>query len=46
MTLKAVTELVQKKEVHPSQKFMIFEIICNDIETEEEVELPCVRVRI
>ena len=46
MTLKAISEMVQKKEVHASQRFMIFEIICNDIETEEEVELPCVRVRI
>ena len=46
MTLKAVTELVQKKEIHASTKFLIFEIICNDVETEEEVELPCLRVRI
>ena len=46
LTLKALTELVQKKEIHSSQKFMIFEIICNDVETGDEVELPCLRVRI
>jgi ubiquitin-activating enzyme E1 len=46
MTLKAVAELVAKKEVPDNCKFMIFEIICNDVESGDEVEVPCLRVRI
>jgi ubiquitin-activating enzyme E1 len=46
MTLKAVAELVAKKEMPDNCKFMIFEIICNDVESGDEVEVPCLRVRI
>lgn len=46
MTLKAITEQVLKKKIHESQKFIIFEIIVNDVDSGDEVEVPCLRVRI
>lgn len=45
MTLKAITEHVVKKTIHESQKFIIFEIIVNDVDSGDEVEVPCLRVR-
>ena len=45
MTLKAITEHVVKKTIHESQKFIIFEIIANDVDSGDEVEVPCLRVR-
>lgn len=44
MTLKSIAETVLKKEIPADQKFMIFEIICNDNETDDELELPCLRL--
>jgi len=46
MTLKAVVELVTKKEIHAQQKYMIFEIIVTDCETQEEVEIPYLRYKL
>jgi len=46
MTLKSLVELVTKKPVPEQQKFMILEMLCNDNETDEEVDLPSLRFRI
>jgi ubiquitin-activating enzyme E1 len=36
---------VTKKELPENQLFLIFEIIANDIDTDEEVELPYIKYR-
>ena len=43
MTLKQVVESVTKKEVPPLQKYLIFEIIMTDPETDDELEVPYLR---
>ena len=39
-----VTE-VSKTEYKPTQNFVTFEICCNDVEDDEDVEVPYVRYR-
>lgn len=46
MTLKAVTELVTKKSVVEGQKFLVLELLAQDLETDEEVDLPSLRCRL
>ena len=46
MTLKTVVETVTKKQIPIGQKYMIFEIIVNDIETSDEVEIPYLRYKL
>ena len=46
MALKALTELVTKKPITAGQKFLVLEILANDIETDEEVDLPSLRYRL
>lgn len=46
MTLKEVYESVSKKSLPPSQKYLVFELIVNDATTDEEVEIPYLRVRL
>ncbi|KAL7535827.1 hypothetical protein ACHAXR_006761 [Thalassiosira sp. AJA248-18] len=45
MKMSEVVESVTKKELPPNQLFIIFEIIANDLETDEEIELPYVKFR-
>mmetsp|Transcript_13958 Transcript_13958/g.17541 ORF Transcript_13958/g.17541 Transcript_13958/m.17541 type:complete len:1022 (+) Transcript_13958:91-3156(+) len=42
MTMTEVVQSVTKKEIPPSQKYLIFEVICSDLEG-DEVEIPYVR---
>lgn len=46
MTLKKVVETVTKKSIPNEQKYMIFEIIVNDIDTSDEVEIPYLRYKL
>ena len=45
MTLSAVYEAVTKKPIPPAQKYMIFEMLVTDIETDDEIELPYIRFK-
>jgi len=45
MTMSEVVENVTKKELPSNQLFLVFELIANDLETDEEVELPYVKFR-
>lgn len=45
MKMSEVVTSVTKKELPPNQLFLTFEIIANDLETDEEVELPYVKFR-
>ncbi len=45
MKMSEVVTSITKKEFPPNQLFIILEIIANDIETDEEVELPYVKYR-
>ena len=45
MKMSEVVESVTKKQLPPNQLFITFEIIANDLETDEEVELPYVKFR-
>eukprot|EP00574_Skeletonema_japonicum_P010018 CAMPEP_0201720030 /NCGR_PEP_ID=MMETSP0593-20130828/5058_1 /ASSEMBLY_ACC=CAM_ASM_000672 /TAXON_ID=267983 /ORGANISM="Skeletonema japonicum, Strain CCMP2506" /LENGTH=1067 /DNA_ID=CAMNT_0048210573 /DNA_START=15 /DNA_END=3219 /DNA_ORIENTATION=- len=40
MKMSEVVTNVTKKELPPNQLFIVFEIIANDLDTDEEVELP------
>jgi hypothetical protein len=46
MTLKEVYEKVSKNPLPPSQKYLVFELIVIDATTDEEVEIPYLRVRL
>ena len=46
MTLKEIVELVGKKQLPESQKFVILELLATDEETDEDVDLPSLRCRI
>ena len=46
MSMTKVIESVTKKPVDPNQVFLTLELIACDLETDEEVELPAVRMRI
>lgn len=46
MTLPKLVETVGKKEIPSNQKYLIFELIVNDVETGEEVEVPYLRYKI
>mmetsp|Transcript_2071 Transcript_2071/g.3691 ORF Transcript_2071/g.3691 Transcript_2071/m.3691 type:complete len:1061 (+) Transcript_2071:100-3282(+) len=45
MKMSEVCASVTKKELPSNQLFLIFEIIANDLDTDEEVELPYVKFR-
>mmetsp|Transcript_26964 Transcript_26964/g.56933 ORF Transcript_26964/g.56933 Transcript_26964/m.56933 type:complete len:1065 (+) Transcript_26964:440-3634(+) len=45
MKMSEVVASVTKKELPSNQLFLTFEIIANDLETDEEVELPYVKFR-
>lgn len=45
MKMSEVVTSITKKEFPPNQLFIILEIIANDIDTDEEVELPYVKYR-
>lgn len=45
MKMSEVCESVTKRELPSNQLFLVFEIIANDLETDEEVELPYVKFR-
>jgi len=45
MKMSEVVISVTKKDLPPNQLFLIFEIIANDLDTDEEVELPYVKFR-
>jgi hypothetical protein len=46
MTLRAIAESVTKKEIPQSQKYLIFELIITDLETDDEVEIPYLRLKL
>ena len=46
MTLKEVVETVSKKTVPGNQKYLIFELIVNDCEEDEEVDVPYLRFQL
>ena len=45
MKMTDVITSITKKEFPPNQLFIILEVIANDVETDEEVELPYVKFR-
>ena len=45
MPMSKIVTSITKKEFPPNQLFIIFEVIANDLETDEEVELPYVKFR-
>ena len=46
MSLKSIVETVAKKELLPSQKYLIFELIISDVDTDEEIEIPYLRLQL
>lgn len=45
MPMSDVVRSVTKRDIPTSQRYLIFEIIANDLDTDEEVELPYVKFR-
>jgi len=45
MPMSEVVSSIAKKEFPPNQLFIILEVIANDLDTDEEVELPYVKFR-
>ena len=45
MRMSEVVTSVAKRDLPPNQLFLVIEIIANDLETDEEVELPYVKFR-
>lgn len=43
MPLSEVCASVGKTELPENQMYLVFEVICNDIETDEDVEIPFVK---
>lgn len=46
MSVKDIYESVTKKQLPPATKYLILEVIASDQETDEEVELPYLRLRL
>lgn len=46
MTLPKIVELVTKRQIPDLQKYLIFEVCVNDIETDEEREVPYIRLKL
>jgi ubiquitin-activating enzyme E1 len=46
MTLREVVESVTKKSIPAAQKYLILELIVNDVETGDEVEIPYLRFKL
>ena len=46
MTLKEIAESVTKKEIPSTQKYLIFELIVTDAETDDEIDIPYVRLKL
>ena len=44
MTLKSIAESVAKKEIPIEQKYLIFEMIISDPDTDDEIEVPFLRL--
>merc|ERR1712038_1989380 len=45
MPMSKIIESITKKEFPPNQLFIILELIANDLDTDEEVEIPYVKFR-
>ena len=45
MTMEAIVEEVQKKKIDPHEKYLIFEIVCDDVNG-DDVEVPFVTYRL
>jgi len=45
MSMSEVVRTVSKKELPDSQNYIVFEIIANDLDTDEEVEVPYVKFK-
>lgn len=45
MKMSEVITSITKKEFPPNQLFIVLEVIANDMETDEEVELPYIKFR-
>jgi len=46
MTLKELVETVTKKQIPDAQKYLILELIVNDIDSGDEVEIPYLRFKL
>jgi ubiquitin-activating enzyme E1 len=46
MAIQDIIIQITKKEFNMKQKYIILEMITNDLESEEEVELPYLRFRL
>lgn len=46
MSVKSIVESIAKKDILPAQKYIILEIVVTDPESDEEVELPYLRLRL
>jgi hypothetical protein len=46
MTLASIAESVTKKDIPKSQKYLIFELIITDLESDEEIEIPYLRMKL
>ena len=46
MTVVDIVQSVTHKIIPSTQKFLVLEVLCNDSETDEEVEIPYVRFRL
>ena len=45
MPMSKIIESITKKEFPPNQLFIILELIANDLDSDEEVEIPYVKFR-
>ena len=46
MTLREIAETVTKKTLPPTQKYLIFELIITDTETDDEIDIPYLRLKL
>ena len=45
MPMAQLVQEVSKTEIKPKQSYFTFEICCNDVETDDDVEVPYVRYK-
>ena len=45
MPMSKIIESITKKEFPPNQLYIILKLIANDLDTDEEVEIPYVKFR-
>jgi len=45
MKMSDIVQTVGKKQLPPNQNYIVFEVIANDLDTDEEVEVPYIRYK-